>query len=77
MAVPKRAPASNRRALLLLARLLGALLLAGLATYSLRSRHLPVDSILFLGGAAALFLWAMHGPEEVEGPLSPLPAASA
>lgn len=55
----------NRQNLLATARLLGALLLAGLAVQSLRSRMI-LDGILFGAGAVGLFLWGglrERGPE--------------
>jgi 4-amino-4-deoxy-L-arabinose transferase-like glycosyltransferase len=55
MTTAKTPPILQRDNLVSLVRLLGALALSGLATSSLRSKQ-PVDGILFLAGAAALFL---------------------
>ncbi len=56
----------RRQNLVTMARLVAALTLAGLATHSLRSRQYTVDGLIYLLGAAGLFLWEMHR-EQVEG----------
>lgn len=70
MATPGTTPFLQRENLVSGARLLGALVLAGLATYSLRSRQSLVDGLLFLAGAAALFLleFGRRGGLESTGP---------
>jgi len=52
-------------------RLLGGLVLAGLAAQNLRSQQHPLDSILFGVGAVGLFLWGAWHDAGLEGPLAP------
>jgi 4-amino-4-deoxy-L-arabinose transferase-like glycosyltransferase len=67
----------QRKNLLTTARLVGAVVLAGLATNSLRARQVLPDGLVFLAGAAVLFLWALAAEKEPpwpalaeEGPLA-------
>ncbi len=61
----------QRQNLLTTARLLGAVVLAGLATSALRARMVLPDGLLFVAGAAALFLWAVGADD---APAWPAPA---
>ncbi len=61
-------PILQRENLLAIARMVGALALAGLATASLRSRQYPWDSAIFLLGALVLFLGEFFHHRELEAP---------
>lgn len=65
-------PILQRENLLALARLLGALVLAGLATASLRSQKHPWDAAIFLIGALFLFLKEFLRPRRLEAPTGAL-----
>jgi 4-amino-4-deoxy-L-arabinose transferase-like glycosyltransferase len=68
MVTPKPPTILHRDNLISLARLLGAVVLAGLATAALRSKGPLLDAFLFLAGAVALFLVEFRRHPALERP---------
>lgn len=68
----------SRNSLLTTARLLGALLLAGLATQTMRSEQpSPLDSILFVLASVVLFIWAVYHTTNLEQTSAEIPAQAS
>lgn len=72
MAPSKGRLALGRENLLTAARLLGALVLAGLADQAFRNQQPVWDRLIFLAGAVGLFLWATYRLKGLEAPFPPL-----
>jgi 4-amino-4-deoxy-L-arabinose transferase-like glycosyltransferase len=60
MAVSDTSSVHNREQIRSIARLLGAIALAGLADHAFRTEGPVLDRVVFLLGAIALFLWAIY-----------------